>query len=125
MSDADTQSGSRDLASVLADPIYHIVEFPLHFMAAVQRRNQQNMATALRPMGVDPQEWRILATLRERDRQSISELAEIAVLERTRASRIVDSMVERGLVQRFVDNGDRRYALVGLTPAGREKYQEI
>ncbi len=115
-----TRSGAGD-----DDPVYRLSDFPLHYMATIKRKNLQYMTMALRPFDVNPQEWRILASLRERDRQAVSELADIAVLERTRASRIVDSLVERGLVLRSADNGDKRFALVGLTDAGRARYEKI
>jgi DNA-binding MarR family transcriptional regulator len=83
------------------------------------------MRRALRPHGVTPQEWRILAALAERDGQGVSELAEIAVVERTRTSRIVDGMEQRGLVRKQVHGADRRMTIIVLPEAGRAKLREI
>jgi DNA-binding MarR family transcriptional regulator len=105
--------------------IYRVTDFPLHYMASIQRRNFESMRRALRPHGVTPQEWRILATLAERDGQGVSELAEIAVVERTRTSRIVDGMEQRGLVRKEAHGADRRITIIVLTEAGRAKLREI
>ena len=105
--------------------IYRATDYPLHYFASIQRRNFENISRALRPHGVTPQEWRILVALSERDGQSVSELAEMSVVERTRASRIVDAMEQRGLVRKRVHGADRRMTIVELTAAGRAKFREV
>ena len=105
--------------------IYRATDYPLHYLASIQRRNFENMSRALRPHGVTPQEWRFLAVLSERDGQGVSELAEMSVVERTRTSRIVDAMEKRGLVRKRVYGADRRMTIIELTAAGRAKFREV
>jgi DNA-binding MarR family transcriptional regulator len=51
---------------------------------------------------------------------SLSELAEAVRVDAPYATLIVDSLEERGLVERRPDPADRRRKLVALTPEGKE-----
>jgi DNA-binding MarR family transcriptional regulator len=52
-------------------------------------------------------------------RLRMQDLAARTVLSRTRVSRLVDDLVEAGLVRREPDPDDGRATLAGLTPPGR------
>jgi DNA-binding MarR family transcriptional regulator len=54
-------------------------------------------------------------------RLRMQELGERAVVSRSRVSRIVDELVQAGLVVREQDPVDRRGSWAVLTPAGRER----
>jgi DNA-binding MarR family transcriptional regulator len=56
---------------------------------------------------------------------SLSGLAEATGVDAPYATLIVDSLEERGLVERQPDPGDRRRKLVTLTPAGRDAVAAI
>ena len=56
-------------------------------------------------------------------RLRIAELGERVVLSRSRVSRIVDELVDEGLVRREPDPTDGRASLAGLTDAGREAFR--
>lgn len=62
---------------------------------------------------------RLLAALRARDAQSVSELAEAIGVDQPRASRLINDSAERGLVTRRADDRDARRSVVQLTDAGR------
>jgi len=64
-----------------------------------------------------------LAAAPER-RLRMTELGERVVLSRTRVSRIVDEMVDDGLVCRQENAADKRSAYASLTPAGLARYRE-
>lgn len=104
---------------------YRIMDYPFHFMSSIRKRNFELMTKALRPYELNPKEWRILASLNEHGTQSVTELADIALLERTRASRIVDKLFHVGMVERLTNESDKRYALVNLTSKGKNKYKEV
>src|SRR3954465_11245939 len=57
-------------------------------------------------------------------RLRMTELGERVVLSRTRVSRIVDEMVDVGLVGREENTADRRSAYASLTTAGLARYRE-
>src|SRR4051812_29076032 len=54
-------------------------------------------------------------------RLSMGELGEVAVVSRTRASRVVDQLVEAGLVERESNPGDKRSAWAVITEEGRKR----
>jgi DNA-binding MarR family transcriptional regulator len=56
---------------------------------------------------------------------SLSGLAEAIGVDAPYATLIVDSLEERGLVERQPDPADRRRKLVTLTPAGRDAVAEV
>lgn len=70
--------------------------------------------------GVTRREWVLLALLHAHAPMHSSALAEKASLEKSATSKAVVRLVERGLVRRTRPAGDRRYAVLDLTPAGTE-----
>ncbi len=67
---------------------------------------------------VTPEEWVLLNRLWAQDGQRHAELAASTVRDRTTVTRLLDGMVEKGLVRRETDPEDRRGVLTWLTPEG-------
>jgi DNA-binding MarR family transcriptional regulator len=74
---------------------------------------------------VTPEEWVLLNRLWEQDGQRHAELAASTVRDRTTVTRLLDSMVDKGLVRRETDPDDRRGVLTFLTPAGEALRDEL
>lgn len=55
----------------------------------------------------------------------LTEIADILSMTRSHASRMVDSLVRRGLGERTVPDGDRRVTLISATPTARALLAEI
>ena len=70
--------------------------------------------------GITEQQWRILRVLEEYGPQDASSLAERACLLLPSQTRIVQTLLEKGLVTRQVDDKDRRKQTVAITEAGRK-----
>ena len=68
--------------------------------------------------GVSPEQYFVMAKLRERQPRRQVELAEPVLGDPPNVSRLVDALSTRGLVERTSDPADRRSWLVRLTPAG-------
>ena len=51
------------------------------------------------------------------------DLAELAVIERTATSRLIDKMAARGLVAKEALENDRRFMRITITEAGRTAYE--
>ncbi len=51
----------------------------------------------------------------------MGQLGEVAVVSRTRVSRVVDALVAAGLVAREANPEDRRSAFAVITPAGQDR----
>ncbi len=63
-------------------------------------------------------EWRLLATLADRDEATIGELAELTLLPQPTVSRWVDRLERRGLLQRTDGDRDKRRTHVRITADG-------
>jgi DNA-binding MarR family transcriptional regulator len=77
-------------------------------------------SAALRDAGIALQDWRVLAALRERDGQRLTELAQRTSIEVSTLSRMVGSLETNGLVSRSRDSGDARAITIRLTAQGEQ-----
>ncbi|GGM89016.1 hypothetical protein GCM10009721_12710 [Terrabacter tumescens] len=68
---------------------------------------------------------RILVVLSSGPPLSLGALADAVGIHLTRASRVCDRLVTRGLVDRADDPGNRRQLVLRLTPAGHEVVEEV
>lgn len=77
-------------------------------------------STALRETGIALQDWRVLAALRERDGQRLTELAQRTSIEVSTLSRLVGGLETAGLVSRNRDTDDARAIAIRLTAKGEQ-----
>lgn len=84
------------------------------------RRATQRAAAILAAEGFTVDEWVVLGALSDADGLSMSELRELAVVDKATLGRRVDLLVSKALVYREVDDGDRRVIRVYLSARGRE-----
>jgi len=75
-------------------------------------------SSSLREAGITLQDWRVLAALRERDGQRLTELAQRTSIEVSTLSRLVGSLESAGLVSRNRDTDDARAIAIRLTAKG-------
>jgi DNA-binding MarR family transcriptional regulator len=75
--------------------------------------------------GIARAEWHLLAILVEDGAMSPTELGRRAQMESARASRLVTSLLGKGLVLRKELETDRRRAVLEATAPARELYQEL
>jgi DNA-binding MarR family transcriptional regulator len=68
---------------------------------------------------------RALVVIASRGSVSLSELSEAANIHLTRASRLCDRLVEKGLLNRADDPANRRQLTLTLTPAGQRVVQKV
>ena len=98
-----------------------ITDHPMHYFAAIVRQNQLNLSHVLRPLGLSVPQWRVLSALAIRDGQTVGQIAEFAVLDRSGLGRLLEQMGREGLVERTVSPDDRRAVLIRLSAAGRRR----
>ncbi|MFK7853393.1 MAG: MarR family winged helix-turn-helix transcriptional regulator [Granulosicoccus sp.] len=91
----------------------------LYLLAAASDKASAQFHVKVRERGLRVPEWRVLAILVGRDGAMITRLADFALIEQSRLTRIIDQMDMRGLVRRKSDANDRRRVRVFLTAKGR------
>jgi MarR family transcriptional regulator, organic hydroperoxide resistance regulator len=97
-----------------------------YLILAIQREGNRQYAADLRPLGVTPSQAEVLRVLSDHQPLTLMGLGELLVCETTTSpSRLVDRLVERGLVQRDVDPADRRFVALALTSDGRKLVRKI
>jgi DNA-binding MarR family transcriptional regulator len=69
--------------------------------------------------------WRILATLSDNTGISLSELAELTLLNQATVTRLAQRLEASGLLQKTTDARDRRIVRVFLTKRGHEKVDQL
>ncbi|HRD82000.1 MAG TPA: MarR family transcriptional regulator [Saprospiraceae bacterium] len=75
--------------------------------------------------GITVDQWLILQELDRQDGQSQLDIAKATYKDPPTMTRILDILVEKGLVHRAHDPADRRRFNILLTPAGRSKIEEV
>ncbi len=94
---------------------------------AAQREGNRWLAAQLRPLGLTPAQAEVLRVLGDHAPLSLSGLGSLLVCESgTNPSRLVDRLVEAGLVSRTSpDAGDRRQVSLELTQRGRDREVQV
>lgn len=88
----------------------------------VERRVEEAVGPPHGP-GVDA--WRVLDLLADGSGHPMSEIAGHVMVPAPTLTKIVDRLVERGVVYRRPDDGDRRRVLVLLAARGRELHTSL
>ena len=97
---------------------------PEFLLAKLNSQIREMMNSALRQHGLKLVEWRILQCLTEDDRPlTVAELAELTVIDRTVASRLIEKMVAKELITKTALQQDRRYMNIEISPKGTELFE--
>ena len=89
-----------------------------YLIARAGIRTGQSFSAEIKQFGLTLNEWRVGATLRHQPSQRLSEVAEHTSIDASTLSRLIDTMVQRGLVIRERSAEDARAIALRLTPSG-------
>ncbi|WP_462410081.1 MarR family winged helix-turn-helix transcriptional regulator [Neobacillus sp. Marseille-QA0830] len=92
---------------------------------AAQREGERMLQVLTRSIGITPSQAEVLHILERHEPLSLKELGSLLICETGSPSRLVNTLVERGLVTRKESSQDRRYVTLHLTALGKEKGKEI
>ena len=96
-----------------------------YWLTQVIGARDRELTQGLREFGLRVPEWRALAALYARQRCTMSELAELATIDRTTLTRTVDRMQDAGWLSRLADGDDMRVTRLELTAAGRKLFDQV
>ncbi len=85
----------------------------------------QGFAEELRRRGTSLPVWRVMAALLARPGRTVTGLAQASLLQQPTMTKLLDRMVQDGLVARAQDARDRRIIRITLTPEGEAKAAEL
>jgi len=79
----------------------------------------------LDPSGLTHPEWRVLARLSGYPSLEMRELTRINLMDKAAISRAVDSLIDKGLVERHVDPAHAKRRIIAVTSAGRRMLRKV
>lgn len=104
---------------------FRLENSPFYLMAHADFKYHEDMDIVLHKHGVSKPIYRVMTVLREHQPTSIGAIAEAALTKRSTISRIIDRMVEQGLVSTEPNPEDNRITEVTLTPAGQQTLRKL
>jgi len=89
-------------------------------LTQAERSLRRRLDPALAEVGLTFDHWRIMTVLLARPGIRMSAVADEAVLPAATLTRHMDHLVERAMVVRRIDSGDKRRVVAALSPMGEE-----
>lgn len=75
--------------------------------------------------GLDIPEWRVLVTVAGEHGCTAQQIVASTRMHKTRISRAISYLIEKGLIERVANSADRREMQLQLSRAGRRMYSEL
>lgn len=92
---------------------------------AAQRELERRMNDAMRPLGLTAAQADAVFVIGRAEPLALKELGDLLIAESGHPSRLVDRLVEAGLVERRAADEDRRRVVLTLSPEGRRLERRI
>lgn len=96
-----------------------------YLILAVQREGNRLLADALRPLHLTPSQAEVLRVLQDHEPLSLIALGDLLVCETGSPSRLVQGLVEAGLIERIPSATDKRMVTLTLTGKGEEMAAKV
>lgn len=106
-------------------PAFDLDRHVFYWLTQVIGARDRELMQGLRESGLRVPEWRVLAALYARQKCTMSDLADLATIDRTTLTRTVDRMEGAGWLSRLADSDDLRVTRLALTAAGRRLFEKI
>jgi DNA-binding MarR family transcriptional regulator len=106
-------------------PAFELESHIFFWLTQVMGERDRRLAQALKRFGLRVPEYRALAALYARRRLSMSELADLASIDRTTLTRTIDRMEGAGWLARVADTEDMRIVRLALSAAGQRLFARL
>ena len=106
-------------------PAFDLDRHVFYWLTQVIGARDRELTLGLREFGLRVPEWRALAALYARQKCTMSELADLATIDRTTLTRTVDRMEDAGWLSRLADSEDLRVTRLALTGAGGKLFEKV
>lgn len=102
-----------------------VPSYLLYLLAVSSEAASAQFHQVVRSRGLRVPEWRVMACLHDQNGLMTTKLAEFAMAEQSRLTRIIDQMDAKGLVERRSGKDDRRKVTIHLTDKGHKLASEL
>jgi DNA-binding MarR family transcriptional regulator len=106
-------------------PTFDLESHSFFWMTQVMACRDRQLAQELRGEGLRVPEWRALASLHAKKSLSMSELSDLASIDRSTLTRTMDRMQKSGWVTRLSDSDDMRVTRLALTASGQRLFARV
>ena len=106
-------------------PTFDLEGHSFFWMTQVMACRDRQLAQELRGEGLRVPEWRALASLHAKKSLSMSELSDLASIDRSTLTRTMDRMQKSGWVTRLSDSDDMRVTRLALTASGQRLFARM
>lgn len=96
-----------------------------YLILAAQREGSRMLTELLKPLGLTPSQSEVLCVLHDYEPLSMIELGDLLVCETGSPSRLVNRLVEAGLIKQEQSEEDSRKVKLELTQKGRDAVADI
>ena len=106
-------------------PTFDLEGHSFFWMTQVMACRDRQLAQELKGEGLRVPEWRALASLHAKKSLSMSELSDLASIDRSTLTRTMDRMQKSGWVTRLSDSDDMRVTRLALTASGQRLFARM
>ena len=106
-------------------PTFDLEGHSFFWMTQVMACRDRQLAQELKGEGLRVPEWRALASLHAKKSLSMSELSDLASIDRSTLTRTMDRMQKAGWVTRLSDSDDMRVTRLALTASGQRLFARM
>jgi len=99
-------------------------DYPLYNLNRTSATYIEEMAKALKQIGMDQTGWRILGILGDHNPSTVTDIARRSVIKMPTLTRMLDRMERAGLVKRKLWAQDKRIVHIYITAKGRKSLSE-
>jgi DNA-binding MarR family transcriptional regulator len=117
--------GILEEVSQMADSAPPLSAYLSHALAAAHREIHTALTQRLKAHGVQVEAWRIMETLDEMPDVTMSQLANLVLMNPPTLTKLVDRMVSDNLVHRQISRRDQRQVNLVLTDLGLKRISQI
>ena len=104
---------------------HSISRFLFYDLAAAHRKLHVSLNSRLKELNVQVETWRVLETLSSDEKRTMSEVAEIVLMNPPTLTKLVDRLVADGLVHRQLAHEDHRRVNLVLTNVGLQLIEKV
>ncbi|MGT2749532.1 MarR family winged helix-turn-helix transcriptional regulator [Streptococcus orisasini] len=96
-----------------------------YLFRSAERSAMKELSRLLEPLGITPNQGEVIVVLGKHAPLSLKELGNLLICEEKSPSRLVQSLIKKGLITKERSANDGRSSLLSLTTAGQELLPKV